>query len=52
MCILCVEDEIFITMVAEDALHDAGHEVVTALDSPAAVKLVRDHVQRPVTGAC
>ena len=43
MCILFVEDEFLITMMAEDALHDAGHEVMTAPHAPAAVRLIADH---------
>ena len=43
MCILFVEDEPIVTMVAEDALHDAGHQVMTADHAPAAVGLLADH---------
>ena len=46
MCILFVDDESIIVMVADDALRDAGHEVMTARDALAAVKLVRDYPGR------
>ena len=43
MCILFVDDELIIGLLAEDALQDAGHEVVAARDAPTAVRLVQDH---------
>ena len=43
MCILFVEDEFMITMMAEEALLEAGHEVMTAAHAPAAVGLISDH---------
>ena len=43
MCVLFVDDEFLITMVMEDALTDAGHEVMTAAHAPAAVELIRKH---------
>ena len=46
MCILFVEDDPLITLVSEDALHDAGHEVVTADNARGAVKLINDHPRR------
>ena len=46
MCILFVEDEYLIAMMAEDALHDAGHKVMTAPHAPAAVRLIADHPGR------
>ena len=46
MCILFVEDDPLITLVCEDALQDAGHEVITADNARAAVKLIVDHPGR------
>ena len=43
MCILFVEDETVITMMAECALRDAGHEVMAAEHASAAVGLIADH---------
>ena len=43
MCILFVEDDPLITLVSEDALQDAGFEVMTADNARAAVKLIKDH---------
>jgi DNA-binding NtrC family response regulator len=43
MCVLFVDDEPLIKMVIEDALKDAGHEVMTAPHVPAAVELLRRH---------
>ena len=43
MCILFVEDEFLIVMMAEEALQDAGHEVMTAPHASAAVRLIADH---------
>ena len=40
MCILVVEDEPLILMVAAHSLEDDGHEVVTASHAPAAVELI------------
>ena len=42
MCILFVEDEFLITMMVEDALLDAGHQVMTAGHATAAVGLISD----------
>ena len=46
MCILFVEDEYFIAMMAKDALQDAGHQVMTAPHAPAAVRLILDYPDR------
>ena len=46
MCILFVEDDPLITLVSKDALQDAGHEVMTADNARAAVKLIEDHPGR------
>ena len=46
MCILFVEDDWLITLVSEDALQKAGHEVVTAGNARAAVKLIEHHPGR------
>ena len=46
MCILFVEDEFLICMDAEDALREAGHEVMTAPHAPAAISLVSEHPGR------
>lgn len=43
MCVLFVDDEPLIAMVMEDALSDAGREVMTAEHAPAAVTLLRHH---------
>ena len=43
MCILFVEDEFIITMMSEEALLKAGHEVMTAAHAPAAVSLIANH---------
>ena len=43
MCILLVEDEYVISMMAESALHDAGLEVMTAPHAAAAVSLIANH---------
>ena len=46
MCVLFVDDEPLIAMVVEDALRDAGHDVMTASDAPAAVTLLRQHPRK------
>ena len=43
MCILFVDDEFIIAMMAEDALRGAGHEVMVAEHAPAAVRLITDY---------
>lgn len=43
MCILFVDDEFIITMVAEDALRDAGHEVMTATDAAEGIQFIKAH---------
>ena len=43
MCILFVEDEFLISMMGEEALQKAGHQVMTAVHAPAAVSLIADH---------
>ena len=43
MCILFVDDEVLITMVAEDTLRDAGHKVMTACHVQGALGLMADH---------
>jgi CheY-like chemotaxis protein len=40
MCILVVDDEAITLMVNSSCLEDAGHEVLTALDGVAALRLV------------
>ena len=46
MCILFVEDEFLISMDAEDALREAGHEVLTAPHATAAIGLMAEHPGR------
>ncbi len=46
MCILFVEDEFLISMDAEDALREAGHDVITAPHAPAAISLMAKHPGR------
>jgi CheY-like chemotaxis protein len=43
MCILFVEDEFIITMMAEEALLGAGHKVMTAGHAAAAIDLIAGH---------
>jgi CheY-like chemotaxis protein len=43
MCILFVEDEPVILMVAEEALKDAGHAVIVARDGPEAFAHLEQH---------
>ncbi len=46
MCVLFVDDESVISMVVEDALKDAGRDVMTAEHASAAVDLMRQHPGR------
>ena len=46
MCVLFVDDEPLIAMVVEDALRDAGHDVMIAEHAPAAVELLRQYPGR------
>jgi CheY-like chemotaxis protein len=39
--VLVVEDEILISMLIEDALREAGHTVVTALNAAAAINVLK-----------
>jgi CheY-like chemotaxis protein len=43
MCILVVEDEFLIAMLIEDALTEAGHSVIIALDGQHALDLLEKH---------
>ncbi len=43
MCILFVEDEAIVLMIAEEALQDAGHEVMVARRGDDAVRLIERH---------
>ena len=43
MCVLFVDDEVLISMMVEDALLDAGHDVMTAPHAPAAVELLHQN---------
>ena len=43
MCILFVDDEPLIALVAEDAFKDADHEVMTAGSATAAIGLIARH---------
>ena len=46
MCILLVEDEAIILMLAAEVLEEAGHEVLTASHVPEAINLIEQHLGR------